>query len=205
MWADPRATHSLPRRDWRAGLAEVLKVALTLDPTLLDLLDEHAEVLRHPPDAWDRGADLRRTMIARAVQAKIDVVAVDEREAGPRMVLNFGHTAGHAIESASKYALRHGECVNVGMSVALAVGVKLGVTPAAVRERALKVMAALTLPMRADVPFADACAFLATDKKRAGDTLRMVLATELGRATVCEVATDEIHAAMRPLCAQGPA
>ncbi len=205
VWADPRATHSLPRRDWRAGLAEVLKVALTLDPTLLDLLDEHADVLRHPPDAWDRGADLRRTMIARAVQAKIDVVAVDEREAGPRMVLNFGHTAGHAIESASKYALRHGECVNVGMNVALAVGVKLGVTPAAVRERALKVMASLTLPMRADVPFADACAFLATDKKRAGDTLRMVLATELGRATVCEVATDEIHSAMRPLCAQGPA
>ncbi|MBK6530695.1 MAG: hypothetical protein IPF99_14100 [Deltaproteobacteria bacterium] len=79
-------------------------------------------------------------MIRRAVQAKIDVVAEDEREAGVRALLNFGHTVGHALEAGAAFRALHGDCVAVGMRAELGLGVALGVTRAELRRRVVGLM-----------------------------------------------------------------
>lgn len=203
VWIDPAFTRTLPKRDWRAGMAEALKVAVALDASLLATIERHADALCDPPTVNDEHAALRASVIRAAVQAKIDVVAVDERESGPRMLLNFGHTVGHAVESASRYKLRHGECVAIGMVAALDLGVRLGVTPVALRDRVVRVIEALKLPTRAAVPAREAWSFLTRDKKRDGDTLRFVLATGAGSAIVRDVPAAEARRALRSVIAQG--
>jgi len=106
VFIDPDLLATLPRRHISAGLCEALKMGATSDPVLFGLF-EKGNVLASP--------ELIEEIIARAVTAKRDVVEIDEREGGLRKVLNFGHTLGHAIESASNLSLLHGECVALGM------------------------------------------------------------------------------------------
>jgi 3-dehydroquinate synthase len=106
VFIDPDLLSTLPRRHISAGLCEALKMGATSDPILFELF-EKGEVLTSP--------ELIVEIIIRAVKAKRDVVEIDEREGGIRKVLNFGHTLGHAIESASGLSLLHGECVALGM------------------------------------------------------------------------------------------
>ena len=106
VFIDPDLLATLPRRHISAGLCEALKMGATSDPVLFGLF-ENGDVLSSP--------NLIEEIIARAVTAKRDVVEIDEREGGLRKVLNFGHTLGHAIESASGLSLLHGECVALGI------------------------------------------------------------------------------------------
>lgn len=189
---DPTTLATLSGREVRAGLAEIVKIALCRDATLLGRLQADEERLAR----GDLAAIAE--LIAPAIQAKIDVVAEDEREGGVRELLNFGHTIGHAVEQASDYALPHGECVALGMRAALDLGRRLGVTPAEVADEAVAVLDALAMPARPAVPVdAARCrAALESDKKKRGGELRFVLLDGRGSSRVVAVPRAEAVAAL---------
>src|SRR5688500_1985519 len=122
--ADPVVLETLPRREFRAGLYEVIKYGVISDPALLDQLQSDlAAILAREPAAV-------APIVAVCCRIKADVVSADERESGLRRILNFGHTVGHALEAATKYRrFRHGEAIGYGMLAALSIGVARGVTP----------------------------------------------------------------------------
>src|SRR5690606_17588106 len=131
--ADTATLHTLPDRELRAGLAEVVKYGAIFDAGFLDWLEDHAAAL------LARDGDTLARAIADSCQYKADVVARDPYERGDRALLNFGHTFGHAIESAQGYAgasdgLNHGEAVAVGMVLAARRSARLGLAPGAGAE-----------------------------------------------------------------------
>ncbi|MCS6801178.1 MAG: 3-dehydroquinate synthase [Chloroflexota bacterium] len=178
--ADVEVLRTLPEREYRAGWAETIKHALIRDPELLALLERHADRLL----AHDR--DLLVDVIGRSMAVKAEVVSLDEREDGLRMILNYGHTAGHALEAAGNYeTLLHGEAIAVGMAVAAALGEAIGVTPPALVKRQNALIARFGLPLRAPVvPFERVLAALAVDKKVRGKRNRWILLEEAGRTTI---------------------
>ncbi len=118
--ADTNWLQSLDARQWRAGYAEMLKMACLSDQNFFDFLQEAG------PKMQAGDADLLTKAIARSVQAKADIVAKDELEHGPRALLNLGHTFGHALESEAPGKIIHGEAVAVGMDLAFGLSVQLG-------------------------------------------------------------------------------
>ena len=114
--ADLGALATLPAAEYVSGLAEVIKAGFIADPAILELIEDD------PAGAAKPGGRAERELIERAVRMKAAVVAADLRESGPREMLNYGHTLGHAIERAEGYRIRHGEAVSVGMVYAAAVG-----------------------------------------------------------------------------------
>ena len=167
---DPDLLATLPRRQLSAGMAESVKMAATLDPELFALFEQD-----------DPFAHLQE-IIRRSVACKIRVVAADERESGVRRVLNFGHTIGHAIESADR-SLLHGECVALGM---------LPMCAGAVRERLLSVYAKLNLPTSRELDPAEIKSYMEHDKKRVQAMLLAVEVPEIGRYTIRPVAVEEL-------------
>ncbi len=127
--ADPETTLTLPRSERAQGLAEALKHGATLDRSYFERLAEEADAL------LSGSTDATFAAVLRSVELKARVVGEDEREAGPRQVLNFGHTIGHALETASRYALGHGSAVAAGMVLEAALGERVGVTEPGTRDR----------------------------------------------------------------------
>lgn len=188
--ADLTFLETLPLRERAAGLAEVVKSALIADAPLLERLEAEAD--RLAAGAIDDGM---AEVIAAAVRVKSDVVSEDEREAGRRAILNFGHTVGHALESASGYELLHGEAVSLGMVAALSLGVSLGVTPPALRDRTTALLARLKLPV--DVAHRltpEVLARVDVDKKRRSDAVRFVFVTAAGATELRDVPLAELRA-----------
>jgi 3-dehydroquinate synthase len=184
--ADPATLATLPERDFRSGLAEVVKHALLEGEAAVARLEADLErVLAREPAA------LAGT-IRRAAAFKAAVVAEDEREAGRRAVLNLGHTFAHAIEQAEGYGrLTHGEAVALGLRAALhlSASVRAGRvwTEPALPERfvrADRLAARLPLPHALTAPTEALLAAMGTDKKRAGTRLRFVVLDALGRPRV---------------------
>jgi 3-dehydroquinate synthase len=187
--ADLRFLETLPLRERAAGLAEVVKSALIADAPLLERLEAEAD--RLAAGAIDDGM---AGVIAAAVRVKADVVSEDEREAGRRAILNFGHTVGHALESASSYALLHGEAVSLGMVAALSLGVSLGLTPPALRDRAVALLARLKLPVDAAHRLTpEVLARIDVDKKRRSDAVRFVFVTGVGQTELRDVPLAELR------------
>ena len=179
MLVDPETLTTLPRRHLRAGLAEVVKMGMAVDATLFRWLEREGERLL----AGDRRA--LEEAIVRSVRAKARVVIADEREAGPRTALNFGHTVGHALETVTGYrGLLHGEAVALGMGVAAALSERLAGLPATERRQLERLLAALRLARRFPrVPAAALLDAMERDKKRAGG-VRWVLTPRVGHASV---------------------
>jgi 3-dehydroquinate synthase len=186
--ADLGFLDTLPLRERAAGLAEVVKCGFIADPTILELVEK---------SALDLSPELVRDLVARAVRVKAEVVAEDETESGRRAILNFGHTVGHALESASNYGLLHGEAVALGMVAALELGAALGVGPRALAQRAVALLARLSLPVdlarRLD---ADVLARITVDKKRRGNTIRFVLCPKPGETLLRDLTPKEIAAGL---------
>jgi 3-dehydroquinate synthase len=179
--ADVETLATLPERHLRSGLAEVAKVALTLDPELLERLE------RDPVPVVARDPEALTWVVARCAAAKARVVAGDEREAGPRMVLNYGHTLGHAIERLEAYAGRtHGEAVAVGMEFAARLAVAHGLAAADLVGRTRRLLASLGLDPDGALPSVGAIEqALRLDKKFRG-VVRFVLLAGVGRPVVVD-------------------
>ena len=147
-----------------------------------------------------RKADALVPIIGESCTIKATVVGLDERESGPRRMLNFGHTAGHALEAVTKYKrFRHGEAIAYGMIVAAEIAVARGVRPGADREALGKIIMKLgPLPPVGDLSTKDVLEAMRHDKKVVNGTLHYVLCTGIGSwTTATDVAEDELAKALK--------
>lgn len=172
--ADTRLLETLAPREWRGGLAEVVKHAAVGDADLFGRLERAGNGLRRP-------GSLDLDLLARAVRVKLEVVARDPFERGRRSVLNFGHTVGHALEAATGHRVPHGAAVAVGMAVEAEVAVERVGLPAGERERLVALLGTLGLPARHDAAFERLRPHLEVDKKRRDGAIRLSLPARLGR------------------------
>ena len=186
---DVDTLRTLPRRLLADGWAEAIKCGLILDAELVDLLDEHASGLCDPASS-EFSSQLLVDVVERCARHKVWVVEQDEREANLRMILNYGHTIGHALEAALGYeVLLHGEAVSIGMSGAARLAVARGLLAPAAAERQDAVLARFGLPTHfpseARAPSVDLVLDrMAHDKKSQGARLRWVLLDRLGHARI---------------------
>ena len=167
---------SLSDRDFAAGLAEVAKCGFIRDPEILNLIQGLTiEKIRG-------SEDITRELIERAIQVKADVVSDDFRESFEREILNYGHTFGHAVELHSKFTLRHGECVAIGLAFIAHLSHDLGLISTKLRDLHLSVLTGLGLPTSyQEGTWSELYAVMKLDKKSRGNALRFVAISELGK------------------------
>ncbi len=192
VWIDPTVLATLPRRDLRCGMAEIVKAAVLWDEPFFVWLEENAERVM----ALERETLVEA--IARAVGIKAEIVGLDEREAGLRALLNFGHTLGHAIENVAGYRrIRHGEAVAIGMVFAAKVSERAGLIGPDVTARLAGLLERIGLPTAAPDWEVHREAYLraiSVDKKVRGESIGFVVLRSLGRAEQRQLSPDEILA-----------
>ena len=178
--ADTSTLATLPDREYRAGIAEVVKYGLIYDAAFFQWLEANAEAL------LARNDDAVMHAIRRSCEIKAEVVGVDEREHGLRAILNLGHTFGHAIETATGYGTwLHGEAVAAGMVMAADMSARLGWLPEEDRDRAVRLLERFGLPVQAArIGAARGRELMGMDKKVLDRKLRLVLLRRLGQADV---------------------
>ena len=192
--SDPLLLATLPRREFRSGLYEVVKYGVIASR---DLFDRVVETL---PAVFAREPDELHPIIAESCRIKADVVGRDELEGGPRRVLNFGHTVGHALEAMTRYRrFLHGEAVALGMLAAAELAVARGALGADDRTRLAQAVAQMgPLPALGDLSAAAALEVVRRDKKVVAGRLHVVLPTGIGAVTVVDdVKEKELERAMR--------
>ena len=172
---DPDALDTLGLRQFMDGMAEVVKYGCIWDGDFFDSLAAH-------PSREELAADIEHILYT-CCSAKRSVVMEDERDTGARMILNFGHTLGHAYELAGRYVeWTHGEAVAAGMCAAARLGVLLGVTPADIPQKIEALCAALGLPTSIPCSAEDYAAAIGLDKKGAGADITLILLDRIGHA-----------------------
>jgi 3-dehydroquinate synthase len=180
VFADTNTLNTLPDRELRAGLAEVIKYGLIVDRDFFDWLEANAaSLLAREPAALAHA-------IRRSCEIKAEIVGRDEREQGERALLNLGHTFGHAIESATNYATwLHGEAVGAGMLLAAEMSQRLGWVSAADVGRVERILQRFGLPIDVSSLPADTLAEkMKIDKKVAAGRIRLVLLKAIGKSVV---------------------
>lgn len=193
---DPEVLASLPRREFRAGLYEVVKYGVIASRPLFE------QVRGHLSQLFARDPAVLVPVIADCCRIKGRVVEEDERESGPRRALNFGHTLGHALEAVTKYRrFRHGEAVGYGMLAAAHLAVERGAMPAADRDALAALVTQMgPLPSIADLSARQVVEAVGRDKKVIAGHLHFVLPIGIGATTtVTDVTLDELAAAARGL------
>ena len=199
--SDTATLATLPPRELRAGIAEVIKYALICDATLFEWLEAHLEPLL----AGDPAALAH--VIRRSCEIKAAIVARDEREHGERALLNLGHTFGHALEAATAYRRwLHGEAVAAGLVMAAAMSSACGLLPGADAERVRALIARAGLPTRAGTVSPQAAhEHMRIDKKVQGGRLRLVLLRRIGEAFLSADYPDTaLTATLAAHCAGAP-
>lgn len=172
---------TLPQRDIRSGLIEVIKMGVIRDEPLFEMVEENLEAILNLEKA------VLIEMISSACVNKAEVVAKDEKESGLRMVLNYGHTFGHALEALTRYSrYRHGEAVSIGMNCAAQLAVNLGMFSETdfQRQRTLLRRAELPLTFPPDLTPEAICDAMYLDKKTLGGKLRLILPTRIGEVVI---------------------
>jgi 3-dehydroquinate synthase len=180
--ADTATLSTLPAREYTAGLAEVVKYGAIVDLGFLAWLEDHVEaLLAREPSALAHA-------IRRSCELKADIVARDERESGVRALLNFGHTFGHAIESAAGYGRwLHGEAVALGMVLAARYSVRTGRIDAHEAQRLETLLARMGLPVESPAFALDTWLdYMGRDKKNENGHITLILLEALGRAVVAK-------------------
>jgi 3-dehydroquinate synthase len=193
---DPLFLRTLPRREFRSGLYEVVKYGMIASRTLFDLLTTSTKAV------FDRDPSVLVPAIVESCRIKADVVSKDERESGLRRILNFGHTVGHALEAATKYRrYRHGEAIAFGMLAAADLAVHRGALADRERQALAQLIAKLgPLPPLADLSIGEVLDGVRRDKKVINGTLHFVIAIEIGATmTVDDVTEDELIAVLARL------
>jgi 3-dehydroquinate synthase len=182
VFIDINTLRTLPEREFYAGMAEIIKYGIIADRELFDYLKTHRqEVLSH--------GDGLIHIIKRSCQIKADVVSKDEREAGVRAILNYGHTIGHAIETVTGYKkYLHGEAVAMGMVAAAGLSVKMGVLGRQEEVRIKELIEMYRLPVKipGDLNVTDMISAMAFDKKAKAGKLSFVLPESIGTVRIEE-------------------
>ena len=186
--SDLDALTTLNEREFKTGLAEIIKVGLIGDSTLDAFLREHSAAVRR------RAPEALMEIIARACAFKAQVVTEDVRERGRRAILNYGHTIGHALEAVTGYTVyRHGEAVAIGMAAAAAISVAQGLATPELSRATLEVLALYDLPATIPgIPAEQLLARMAWDKKVKDGRPRLVLSPRIGEAVVKDDVPPEV-------------
>lgn len=181
VWIDTETLTSLPMRELRSGLAEVIKYGIIHDDAFFEQLKEDL------PRLLKRDPRTLEAAIVRSCEIKADVVGQDETEQGLRAILNFGHTVGHAIEAVTAYRrYKHGEAIAIGMVSAALIGEALGRTPPVVTRAIRELLQAAHLPtdFPSDIPLEPILESMSRDKKTLGGSLHFVLADQIGSVAI---------------------
>ncbi len=188
---DPEVLQTLPPREFRAAMAEVIKYGVIWDPILFEQLEasQRLDHLRY------LCAPLLQAILVRSCQAKVDVVTKDEKESGLRAILNYGHTIGHAVESLTGYRqINHGEGVALGMIAAGQIALTLNLWSAEDFQRQLSLIQKAGLPTQLppNLDLAGILPALKTDKKVQSGQVRFILPSQIGAAQIVNQVPSEV-------------
>jgi 3-dehydroquinate synthase len=190
VWIDTSYLNSLPDREYRSGLAEVVKYGVILDEQFFVFIEANIE------EILSRKSDVLIQIVERCCRLKAEVVEKDEREeTGLRAVLNYGHTFAHAFETVGGYgAWLHGEAVAAGMVYAARLAEKLGMLRGDLCQRQLRLLDAFSLPItaRAAWPTDDLIAVMKRDKKALAGRMRFILPTRIGEVKLIEDVAESL-------------
>ncbi len=190
--SDTSLLHTLPAREQAGGMAEVIKYGAIYSASLFETLEAHA--------SWKAAGPILDEIVYTCCDLKRAVVERDEKDTGERMLLNFGHTFGHAIEQLGNYErFIHGEGVALGMVLAARAGECLGTTPLCTADRLQWLCEAFALPMECPYVPAELAPLMALDKKALGKEIRLVLLHNIGSAFVQSLDTDTFDCLMGEL------
>jgi shikimate kinase/3-dehydroquinate synthase len=177
--ADPHLLKTLPEAEFISGMAEVVKHGIIADPELFDLCAKGLECVK----------DTLELIVKRAMAVKIKIIEEDPYEKGFRAALNLGHTVGHAVELASKFKLRHGEAIAIGMAAEAKFAERIGVAKNGLSEEIASVLTRLGLPIRipGELPRDKILDAMRVDKKKHAANIRFALPAEIGRVELVDV------------------
>lgn len=182
---DPETLQTLPEHYFRDGMGEVVKYGCITDAPLFQALEAGTAL------------DNLEDVLTRCIRCKKELVEQDARDTGRRMILNFGHTFGHALEKLHGFQdLAHGEAVGIGMVMACQVGERLGVTPAGTAERVLAVLRQYGLPTEDRFTWKEVVDATALDKKSDGETLRLILLSAVGESVIYPITREQLQTLM---------
>ncbi|BAQ65344.1 3-dehydroquinate synthase [Geminocystis sp. NIES-3709] len=188
---DPTVLKTLPDREFKAGMAEVIKYGVIWDKSLFEQLEKANNL-----DSLDNfDGVLLSEILVRSCQAKAEVVSQDEKEAGLRAILNYGHTIGHVIESLTNYeTFVHGEAVAIGMVAAGKISVEMGLWTESEAKRQNLLIEKTGLPtiIPSYLDIDAAIAHLQTDKKVKGGKVRFILPTAIGKVIITDRVTSKL-------------
>jgi 3-dehydroquinate synthase len=188
VWIDTDTLKTLPEREYRSGLAEVVKYGVIMDAEFFDYLDTHTTaILKRQPDAI-------RHVVERCCRLKADVVEKDEREeTGLRAILNYGHTFAHALETAAGYSSwLHGEAVAAGMHCAALLACRRGLIGPDLVQRQRRLLQTIGLPLVPERwPIDDLLATMRADKKAVAGRMRFILPRRLGEVALFDAVSEE--------------
>lgn len=191
--SDPNTLATLADREYRAGLAEVVKYGVILDEALFDLMESRVD------DVVNRSPELLTDIVARSVELKAQIVERDETEGGLRAILNFGHTVGHALEKVTGYSrFLHGEAVAMGMVAAVRVSEQLGACTAVAHDRLVSLLGRLGLEAEipADIDRSAIERAVGFDKKVRGDRVTFIVCEGIGVCKRQPLEAAQIRAAL---------
>ncbi len=196
---DPETLNTLPTREFRAGMAEVIKYGVIWDADLFEQLEDLSRIDQHRSFSME----LLMEILRRSCQAKVDVVSQDEKEAGLRAILNYGHTIGHAIESLTQYrTFNHGEGVGLGMMAVGHIAARLGLWSQDCCDRQYRLIRKVGLPVQLPANFETEAVLemLTADKKVKAGRVRFIMPHNIGTVEMTdEVPNDAILAALREM------
>lgn len=186
---DPQTLQSLPKREWIAGLAEVIKYGMIADSKFFEYLEQHVDDLR------EQAEDVIPTVIRRCCEIKAEVVGGDERESGRRRILNYGHTVGHALENWGRYKTWiHGEAVGIGMVQEAGIARFLGMCPKELVERQRDLIQDVGLPIAMPaMSFTELWGAMQHDKKVVKGQVNCVVPTAIGKVQVVPLFQQRIR------------
>ena len=188
VYSDVGALSTLSERDFRSGLAEVVKYGVIADENFFSFLEANTDrILKREPDSLLRA-------VKRSSEIKAEVVGQDERESGLRRILNYGHTIGHALETATGYReLTHGEAISIGMVYAGRLAERLGICGPEVVERQTALLRVFGLPVALPkIRPADILNCMELDKKVKDGKIHFVLADGIGHVSIQPVDRNEL-------------
>lgn len=181
VYINASALNTLPKREFISGMAEVIKYGIIADAEFFEFLDKnYKEILNMEPEFVEK-------IIHRCCQIKADIVSKDEKESGIRAILNFGHTIGHAVESASNFELLHGECVGIAMIAATRISVEMGLLEENEMTRIVEVIRKYGLDVEARADVGEVMENIRKDKKAMNGSIKMILLNGIGNTKIVEV------------------